>query len=63
MTIPSLERLAKPARLVGKGQGPKRLLAGEFSAPAVLGAEKENIETIGSWPLGRTESTDPSELR
>lgn len=28
-----------------------------------FGDKKEKTETIGSWPLGRTEPADPSELR
>lgn len=53
----------QPSSLVGKCWGPKRLPVSKFSAPAVFWEEKEKIETIGSWPLGKPEPADPLELR
>lgn len=63
--LPSLEGLGKKSSLAedaGTG-GPKRLLVGKFAAPAVFREGRKETETLGSWPLGRTEPAGASGQR
>lgn len=44
-------------------RGLKRLLVGKFAAPGVFRDGRKGTETLGSWPLGRTEPAGASERR